>query len=111
MVWREALWYKLIKYGVNGKMLNVIKGMYARVKSFVLLNGKRSDYIIASKGVRQGENLSPLLFALFVYDLDEHLQCKECTYVQLSVDALDRYLVLMYADDTILIADSEDNLN
>ena len=113
MVWREALWYKLLKYGVSGKVLNVIKGMYARVRSCVLLNGERSDYFIASKGVRQGENLSPLLFALFVNDLEEHLLSKECTYAQLPADTRDNYLkllVLMYADDTILIADSAKKL-
>ncbi len=36
-----------------------------------------------------------------------------CSYVNIDNEALDNYiklLVLMYADDTILIADSEENL-
>ncbi len=30
---RENMWYKLIKLGVRGKLLNVIKSMYANIKS------------------------------------------------------------------------------
>ena len=32
---RESLWLKLIKSGVRGKILNVIKSMYTSVKSMV----------------------------------------------------------------------------
>jgi len=32
---RDVIWYKLIKYGVRGKMLDIIKSMYERVRSRV----------------------------------------------------------------------------
>uniref|UniRef100_A0A3Q1GCK8 Uncharacterized protein n=1 Tax=Acanthochromis polyacanthus TaxID=80966 RepID=A0A3Q1GCK8_9TELE len=28
MVWRQALWYKLLKMGIKGKFLAVVKSMY-----------------------------------------------------------------------------------
>ena len=40
---REVIWYKLIKIGVRGKILNVIKSMYQNVKSKVKLNNSLSD--------------------------------------------------------------------
>ena len=43
---RENLWLKLIKIGVRGKILNVIKSMYSSVKSMV-----RYDYCL-SQNVR-----------------------------------------------------------
>ncbi len=57
--------------------------------------------------------MSPLLFALFVNDIKDHLLTNGCNYVNVDNEALDNYikvLVLRYADDTILIADSEENL-
>ncbi len=109
---REALWHKLFSVGIEGKFLNVIKSMYSQMKSCVL-NSQKSDFLITNKGVRQGENLSPLLFALFVNDIEDHLLANGCIYVNIDNEAFDNYiklLVLMYADDTILIADSEENL-
>ena len=51
---------------VNGKMFNVIFNMYKNAKSCVSKDGFLSDYFRCSVGVRQGENLSPLLFAIFL---------------------------------------------
>ena len=43
---------------------------------------KKSDFFVSSKGVRQGENLSPLLFALFVNDIEEYMLENNCKYVK-----------------------------
>ena len=50
---------------INGKCYNVVKSMYRNVKSCVSVNGERSDFFSCNCGVRQGENLSPLLFSIF----------------------------------------------
>ena len=112
-IWREALWPKLVRNGIQVKILNVIKNMYAQVKSCVFLNGKKSDFFISARGVRQGENLSPLLFSLFVNDIEDELIRMGGKRMQLNDELLDNFLkllVLMYADDTIILADSEENL-
>ena len=44
--------------------------MYKSIKSCVMDSGIQSDFFESHVGVRQGENLSPLLFALFLGDLD-----------------------------------------
>ncbi len=62
LVWRDGLWYNLVKAKVNGKILHVIRNMYSNIKSCVILSNK-SDSFISNMGVREGENLSPLLFA------------------------------------------------
>jgi hypothetical protein len=53
------------KNGMNGKCFNVSKSMYQHIKSCVTKNGVNSDFFSCSIGVRQGENLSPFLFAVF----------------------------------------------
>ena len=40
---RDVIWYKLIKYGVRGKMLDIIKSMYDHVRSSVKYNNTLSD--------------------------------------------------------------------
>ena len=60
-VWTEGLWYKLVKSNVKGKTLNVIQSMYADIKSCVILNNELSETFVCNTGVRQGENLSPLI--------------------------------------------------
>ena len=62
-IWRSGLWSKLIASGISGKVFNVIRNIYQCVKLCVSMNGNKSDYFMSYTGVRQGENLSPLLFS------------------------------------------------
>ena len=112
-IWRQALWYKLMNYGISGKILQVVINMYNQIKSCVFLDGQKSDFFGSFKGVRQGENLSPLLFSLFLNDLEDFFVDNGCSNLNcdLNIPGMDlekfiRLLVLLYADDTILLASS-----
>ena len=67
---RTSLWYKLIQNNIRGKVFRVIRNMYADLKSCVTNNNETSDFFKCNIGVRQGENLSPLLFALYLNDFE-----------------------------------------
>ena len=72
---RTGLWYKLIKMGIRGKILNIIKSMYSNVKS-VVRDPKTFDFtdeFQCTIGVRQGESLSPFLFSMYINDLEDGL--------------------------------------
>ena len=112
-VWRDGLWYKLSKIGIHGKLYNVIVNMYKNVKSYVSAHGKKSPTFLSSMGVRQGENVSPLLFALFINDIEDYLILSGSSSVSFCDEECDLYmklLVLMYADDTIILANSSQEL-
>ncbi len=122
-VWRVGLWQKLLEQGINGKILNSIINLYKNTKSCVSYNGKCSEYFITKVGVKQGENLSPLLFALFLNDMEEffdrnggknlHLMSKLCenaNHIYDEVFTLINLFTLLYADDTIIFAESEADL-
>jgi len=77
-----------------------------------------SDYFTSNIGVRQWENLSPILCSLFLNDLEEYLINKNNNSINLSEYTHDtdllpllRILVLLYADDTVLIANDHLSLH
>ena len=98
-VTHSKLWQKLVRCGITGKLLNVIRSMYGKIKSCVKLNGKCSD----SVGLIQGESLSPLLYSLYVNDMEVELIKQNCKSHELRM--LNLYL-LMYADDMVLFSES-----
>ena len=60
---RCSLWLKMIGENMNGNFIRVIYNIYDQAKSCVKKGGEFSEYFTCNVGVRQGENLSPLLFA------------------------------------------------
>ena len=117
---RPYLWEKLIKNGINGPILKTIFMLYNNAKSGLSMNGKVSEYFACSIGVRQGENMSPTLYALFVNDLKEYLQDKFKGLpflTQLFKEILEtdhenvfNMFLLMYADDTVILAETAQEL-
>merc|ERR1712179_321668 len=76
LVDRTSLWSKLLSYNINGRLMKVIFNMYQETKVCIKLNNKLSNSFNCNIGVRQGDNLSPLLFALFINDFETYLSDK-----------------------------------
>ena len=73
MISRVDLWRKLLNTCLNGKNSYVIKNIYSSAKSCIKNNREFSKLFCCEMGLRQGENLSPLFFALFVDDFDSYI--------------------------------------
>jgi hypothetical protein len=54
-------------------MLNVIQNIYKDINSNIIFNNSKSDYFPCDNGIRQGGNLSPFLFVIFLNDLEDFL--------------------------------------
>ena len=73
---RDVVWYKLIKAGVRGKILNVIQAMYNTIKSGVKFDNELSNDFVSCIGVRQGECLSPFLFSMYLNDIEKEVKLR-----------------------------------
>ena len=109
---RTYLWQKLLNSNINGKVLNVIRNMYKNAKSHVSVKNVLSDPFPCQVGVRQGEILSPLLFAIYLNDFKAFLSEKYNGLTRISDSILNEMNVylkifcLLYADDTLVLAES-----
>ena len=68
---RAAVWHTRLRSSIDGKSFVIIRNMYVQAKSCIKVNGCNSEFFKSSVGVRQGENLSPILFSLFLNDLND----------------------------------------
>ena len=119
-VWRVGLWMKLLSNNINGKIFRIIFNMYKDIKSCVMHSGEQSCFFRSQVGVRQGENLSPILFSLFLNDLEDFMSSNDCNGIEFNIEdnQFETYLKLMallYADDTVIFGlnaeDFQNNLN
>ena len=102
-VHHALLWEKLASIGISSKMLSILQSMYAQATSRLCANHEESEIFACRRGVRQGCNLSPLLFSLFINDLDQFLTDNNSGSVQLVQTHL---RLLLFADDLVLLASS-----
>ena len=116
-VWGVGLWKKVLDANIKGKVIRVMMNLYDGAKSSVKTPTGVSESFACQMGVRQGENLSPFLFALFLNDLSNFMaengseglkylhHYSNCEFVR-GLGYMLKLYVLLYADDTILFSDS-----
>ena len=104
---RDCLWYKLQNIGINGKVYNIIKSLYWNIESGVRVDNRLTDWFSVYSGVRQGDNLAPTLFAIYVNDVTA---CINELNVGIPISETDSISVLLYADDIVLMAQSAADL-
>ena len=99
---RENLWYKLLQCGLKGKILNIIISMYRCVRSKVYSNSQVSESFPCKLGVRQGECLSPFLFAVYVNDLEYSMRNTGAGVTVIDM----KIFLLLYSDDAVIFSET-----
>ena len=111
----------MLASGISGKLFDIIKNMYEKAKSSVALTAeKQSDFFTCNIGVRQGENLSPLLFSIYLHDLKSFISQKcnglkdienlQKEHLHEEIVTFLKLYILLYADDTVILAENPNDL-
>ena len=87
-VWHEGLIFKLKQNGVSSSLLKLLEDYLSNRKQRVVLNGSTADYDDIKSGVPQGSVLGPLLFLVYINDLEENIKSQ----------------IRFFADDTMLFS-------
>ena len=108
----DALIYLLDKMGFGVKWNGWIKACVTSVRFSVIVNGSPESFFGSSRGLRQGDHLSPLLFFLIMDALSKILRkTEECgLFHGFHVGPVNfvgvRISHLLFIDDTILFCDA-----
>ena len=104
---RNFLLYKMLQIGITGQMYWAISSLYNNPRSRIILNDFETNYFDCPVGVKQGDCLSPTLFSIFINDIAEEIKQSNIG-VKVGEDLLVN--ILMYADDIVLLAENEHDL-
>ena len=91
-VWDDGLLFKLNQNGITGSLLKLFENYLHNREQRVVLNGSFSDYSPVESGVPQGSVLGPLLFLVYINDLESNIKSN----------------IKFFADDTMLFSIVED---
>ena len=98
-IWRDGLFYKLLyNHKLSPTFELILQSMYSNLESCVKIDGSVSKFFALTIGLRQGCNLSPHLFNMYIDDLSRVLERIDNDPVKLNGTPIS---CLMYADDMI----------
>ena len=77
-VWHDGIFFKLKAYGVEGKLLSLLKNDPENREQRAVLNGQTSEWRKIMSGLTKGSVLGPLLFLIYINDLPDAIDslCK-----------------------------------
>jgi hypothetical protein len=102
-VWRQALLFKLLDKGIGRNFYKIIKHIYSNTKYSYKSSNFYSNPFMANSGVKQGDNLSPTLFNIFIDDFAKYLDKNLTDPISLNNIEINH---LLYADDLVLMVQS-----
>ena len=110
---RDAMWDVLRLYGIGGRLLRGVKSLYVGSKACVRVGNEVSEWFQVRAGLRHGCVMSPRLFNLYIGGVVREVNTRMLGRGLKLVDGNDNEWELnqlLFADDTVVVADSERKL-
>ena len=105
---QTLLYEQLNKNNINGKFLSLLKNIYKKTECAVKFGNFRTNFFKYTKGLRQGDPLSPLLFNIYINDIFEHIHKSNPNPV--TLDQKYFFSALGYADDLVIFSTTPEGL-
>ena len=110
---RDALWNVLRLYGIGGRLLQGVKSLYVGSKACVRVGNEVCGWFPVRVGLRQGCVMPLWLFNLYIDGVEREVNARVLGRGLELVDGNDsewELNQLLFADDTVVVADSERKL-
>lgn len=105
-VYHGYLFRVLDHIGIRGRFLTLLRNMYLETKYSIRVGNFTSESFSPTRGAKQGDPLSPILFILFINDLLSKGSSTKGVNVPWGREGMGRCPGLMYADDVIALENS-----
>jgi len=102
----DFIFYRLLSYGIQGKIYKAVTSLYQNTSCCLKINNYLTPWFYTNTGVKQGDNLSPTLFSLFLNDLAVNIKNLNGG---ISIGNI-KVSILLYADDLVLVSENEEEL-
>ncbi|KAJ3530055.1 hypothetical protein NMY22_g8737 [Coprinellus aureogranulatus] len=104
----DFLWATMEKFGLPESFTRTMQHLYADAKTSIILNGVKGRKYLITRGVRQGDPLSCLLFDLAIESLATAI--RKSPLRGMAYDGIDKKIVCnLFADDTTVFLDRTDD--
>ena len=110
---RHGMWQKLRVYGVGGKLLKAVQSFYVKSRACVRAGNDVSEWFPVNVGLREACVMSPWLFNVYMDGVVREMNVRVLGKgLELLSANGGRFEItqLLFADDTALVADSEEKL-
>ncbi|KAF5376294.1 hypothetical protein D9615_008538 [Tricholomella constricta] len=106
----QYLWQTLTKFEIPEKFINTVKSLYENAETQIMINGFRSSPWKITRGVRQGDPLSCMLFDLAIEPLAASLRASDLQGFQIP-GIEEKLIANLFADDTTVFLSENDNFS
>ncbi|KMQ89609.1 rna-directed dna polymerase from mobile element jockey-like protein, partial [Lasius niger] len=104
---REILSERMKKIGISNILRNRIMEIYKETKNTIRIGKEESEVFWTEQGVRQGCPISPTLFNIYIEDLEDEMKRGQIGGIKINRE---KVWSIMYADDVVLLAETEGEL-
>jgi len=106
----DYLWRVLDRFRLPERFIQSVRTLYERAETQVMINGFLSSPFQVTRGVRQGDPLSCLLFDLAIEPLAASLRASRLRGYEVP-GAIERLIATLFADDTTTYLSKHDRFS